>query len=85
MVLYICLKYATKKVAAMNSRLLRAKMVENGLSQKQCAAMIGISENSLCRKCIGKRKFNIEEVAKLCAILNISDPRPIFFDSDSQI
>jgi len=64
----------------VNSNLLKAKMTENGETQKSVAAAIGISENSLSRKIKGIREFRLSEVIKLCDYLRIDDPGPIFFN-----
>ena len=50
-----------------------------GISQNKAADMIGLSRNSLSRKVLGKRDFRLQEVKKLCRLLNIEDPREIFF------
>lgn len=64
----------------MNMNLLKAKMAEKGKTQKNVAAAIGISENSLSRKIKGIREFRLSEMIKLCDYLCIDDPGPIFFN-----
>lgn len=64
----------------MNANLLRGKIAEEGLTQSRLAKAIGISENSLSRKLLGKREFRLSEVVDICNILNIENPEKIFFD-----
>lgn len=64
----------------MNANLLKGKMAENQINQAQLADAIGISENSLSRKLLGKREFRLSEVVNICEVLNIKNPRQIFFD-----
>lgn len=74
-----------KKGAYMNTNLLRAKMVEKGLTQKELAAAIGLSENSVSRKLTGKRDFSIQEALKICEVLSLENPNEIFFANLSHI
>ncbi len=69
----------------MDANLLRAQMVKKGKTQSQVAKAIGISENSMSRKLLGKREFRLSEVQKLCSYLDILDPKEIFLPSLSQI
>lgn len=63
----------------MNTNLLRGKMAEYGVTQSVLASIIGISENSLSRKMLGKREFRLSEVVKICNALKIENPKDIFF------
>lgn len=63
----------------MNANLIRGKIVECGLTQQKLAEKTGISTNSLSRKLSGKRDFRLEEVKKICSVLNIENPSPYFF------
>lgn len=69
----------------MNANMLRAKIKENGLTQKDVSERIGMSENSLSRKICGKRDFSLSEIMTLCAVLSIERPQDIFFQLTSQI
>lgn len=62
----------------MNMNLLRAKMVECGLTQKQVAKGVGMSSNSLSRKLNGNCDFTLSEVRVLCRVLCIKDPVRVF-------
>ena len=70
----------------MNRDLLKGAIVSRGLNQADLAEKIGMSSNSLSRKMLGKRVFTLEEVVKICDILDITDPTAIFFnDIDSNM
>lgn len=66
----------------MNTRLLRAKIVEMGFTQSTLADAIGISQMSLSRKINGLREFRLSEACKICEILHIENPSQIFFTDD---
>ncbi len=66
----------------MNVNLLRGKIAESGMTQSELAKAIGISENSLSRKMQGKRDFRLVEVVEICDVLNIENPKEIFFNND---
>lgn len=62
----------------LNVLEFRAAMARKGLTQRDLAKMIGISERAFgCR--IKDRKFNSNEIEELMKILGITDPVPIFF------
>ena len=65
----------------MNANMLRGKMAEKGFTQERLAEAVGISTNSLSRKLVGERQFRLGEVVKICEVLEINDPRDIFFTS----
>lgn len=62
----------------MNTKLLKAKMVENDITQNKLAKDIGISANSLSRKLNGSREFKLSEICSICEVLSIEDPIAIF-------
>lgn len=64
----------------MNVNLLKGKMAEKQVTQGILASKIGISENSLSRKLLGKREFKLSEVIEICRFLEINNPKEIFFD-----
>lgn len=66
----------------MNVNLLKGKMAEKQFTQGLLAEKIGISENSLSRKMLGKREFRLSEMVEICKVLGIENPKEIFFDSD---
>ena len=55
----------------VNYSPLRGRMRECGLTQKECAAKIGISEGQLNRKLAGEYDFKQHEIHGLCRLLNI--------------
>ena len=63
----------------MNANLLKGCIVSCGLTVKQVADKIGIGETTFYRKMNGQSDFYREEISKICDILSISDPVPIFF------
>lgn len=63
----------------MNTNILKGKMVEKGFTQEKLAEAVGISTNSMSRKLLGERQFRLGEVVKICEVLEIDDPRDIFF------
>ena len=55
----------------MNYNALRGRIREKGLTQKECAAKIGLSEGQLNRKLAGEYDFKQDEIHGLCCLLNI--------------
>ena len=62
----------------LNGNALRAEIVRNGMTQKELAAEIGMSESTFIRK-MKNNAFGIEEAQKMIDRLKIADPCPIFF------
>lgn len=65
----------------MQRDLLRAAIAAQGLTQAKLAKLMGINEQSLSRKMLGKRDFRLSEVLQICEILRIDNPKEIFFTS----
>lgn len=65
----------------MNANMLKGKMTEKGYTQEKLAEAVGISTNSISRKLLGERQFRLGEVVKICEVLDIDDPRDIFFSN----
>lgn len=63
----------------MNVNLFRAELAKNGLTNKQLAEAIGVSESTLYRK-IKNNSFGINEIKAITSVLHIKNPIPIFFD-----
>lgn len=57
----------------MNSNLLKAKMVEKGITQLEMAKGLGISTTSLCRKINGHNELTLSEVIKIMKTLGLTD------------
>lgn len=68
----------------MNRNLLRAKVVENGMTLTQLAKELHLDEATLYRKINGNSDFYRKEIQMIKHILNltIDDIRRIFFDDD---
>lgn len=58
----------------MDKAKLKGKIAERGLSQRKCAAAIGISITAMYQKIneIDGRCFNVDEAKKLCGVLNLT-------------
>lgn len=66
----------------MNYMLLNDTVKKSGLKKKAIAERMNITGYTLGMKLSGVRKFNIDEVADLCRILDISEEKrnAIFFN-----
>lgn len=68
----------------MRQNLFRAKLAENGLSQKDVAKELGMAENTLTHKIREKSFFGVNDVKKMSKLLNLNkdDIFDIFFTDD---
>lgn len=68
----------------MNTKMLKAKMVEHGDTQAHLAVAIGISLSSLNDKITGKVSFRQSDIAAIKKRYSLSaeDVDLIFFDSE---
>lgn len=57
---------------------LRGIIAKNGMSQKDVAAMIGVTPKTFYQK-MEKGIFGSDEIEKMIDGLNIKEPMPIFF------
>lgn len=55
---------------------LKAYMIEDCRNQAAVARKAGIRKSTMCEKLAGKRKFTIDEIQRICAVLNV---RPSMF------
>lgn len=62
-----------------NTNLLKAKIVENGLTQKKMAELLKISLQSFNYKVNNKREFTVNEIVKICDLLKIENKDTYFF------
>lgn len=62
-----------------NTKKLKARLVEKGMSQTDAANAIGISYQSFNSKLRNAIEFKASEIEKLCDILDISDKDAYFF------
>ena len=66
----------------MNKALFKSEMVKNDITRAELAKELGIDYSSLTQKINGKRQFTVGEAMKICEVLHIEDPKPIFFTED---
>lgn len=62
----------------LDKNALRAEIARQGLTQKQVATALGISEKTFISR-MRKGIFGTDEAEKLIVLLKIKDPMPIFF------
>lgn len=62
-----------------NTRKLKAKMVECGVSASELSQIIGISRQSFSMKLNNKADFRATEIKTICDVLRIDDVTPYFF------
>ena len=63
----------------MDIEKLKTVIVDRGYDIKKLSDRLKISEKVLDLKINGKRRFNIEEIIGLVEILDIKNPREVFF------
>ncbi len=64
----------------LNTNLIRAKIVEKGMTQAQVAKEIGMSAKTFSIK-MNSGKFGLDEADKMIRLLNIDKPELYFFAS----
>jgi len=62
----------------INANLIRAKIVENGMTQKQVAQAIGMTAKTFTDK-MKTGKFGLDEADKMIELLKIENPERYFF------
>lgn len=65
----------------VNSRKLKALLVENSYTQSEVAKLLGISTNAFSRKLNNKSQFTLNEAYLLKNILNVVEFERIFFEN----
>ena len=65
-----------------NERKFKAQLVLNGVSMKELAQKMGINESTLYRKIKQDGSFTRDEINQMISILNIDDPKEIFFTEE---
>lgn len=64
----------------VDSRKIRARIIELGLSRQQIAAVLDISEHTLHNKISGLTQFKADEAYQLAKMLGVEDDMvPYFF------
>ena len=56
----------------MKQNLFRAKLAENGLSQKDVAKELGMAENTMTHKIREKSFFGVNDVKKMSKLLHLN-------------
>lgn len=62
----------------VDTNKLRGKIAEKGLSQRDVAQALGISDATFYRK-MKEKKFDSSEISKMINVLEIENPIEIFF------
>lgn len=62
----------------INANMIRAKIVENGMTQAEVAKEIGMSPKTFSIK-MSSGKFGLDEADKMIRLLNIERPELYFF------
>ncbi len=57
--------------------MIRSRMALLGMNQKTLARRLGVSLNTLSSRMTGKSYFTLEEIERLCDVLEIRDPSEI--------
>ena len=65
----------------MNANLIRAKIVENGMTQAEVAKKIGMSAKTFSIK-MNSGKFGLDEAEKMIKLLKIEKPEKYFFATE---
>lgn len=55
----------------MDYTLLRGRIRDHGMSQKEVAEKIGVSEGQFCQKMSGNFAFRQDEINRICTLLDI--------------
>lgn len=62
----------------INTRLIKAKIVENGLTQAELAKQMGMTPKTFSVK-MNSGKFGLDEADKMISLLHIEKPELYFF------
>lgn len=66
----------------LDMKKLRAAMAMQGYNARMLCKEIGMVESTFSMKC--KRGiFNSDEIVRICEVLNVDDPAPIFLNRQS--
>lgn len=63
----------------MDANKLKYEILKSGLSQSKLANMLRVDQKTLSNKVTGKTDFKLSEVIKICEILQIENPRDVFW------
>lgn len=65
-----------------DKKRFRIAVMLKGLSLKQVAQYLGIDISTLYRKINGTSEFTRAEIQQLCELLELDDPKEIFFANE---
>lgn len=65
----------------INANRIRGRIAEMGMTQKQVAEKIGMSEKTFSIK-MNNGKFGLDEADKMIEVLKIEEPEKYFFNGD---
>jgi DNA-binding XRE family transcriptional regulator len=65
----------------VNVILLRTYMRKARVTQKQLAKLLGISEQTMCKR-LQQRVFSTREAVKIAAVLSIKNPAAVFLNPE---
>ena len=65
----------------INANKIRGRIVEMGMTQKQVAEEIGMSEKTFSIK-MNNGKFGLDEADRIIKVLKIEQPEKYFFTND---
>lgn len=57
----------------VDKNMLRCAIARAGMTQQKLATAIGISQNTLSAKILGRSFFNTDEIERICDVLSIVD------------
>lgn len=57
----------------INTRKIKGRMVELGITQKDLSKAIGISQTAVCQKLSNKRPMNLKEAEEISKLLYIGN------------
>lgn len=57
----------------VDKNLLRGAIARAGMTQERLASAIGISQNTLSAKILGRSFFDTDEIDRICDVLSIVD------------
>lgn len=69
----------TEVIKVVNEKLIKSKIVEQGLTQEKVAEQLGISVSALNYKLKGKNEFKANEIFSLSRLLKIKNKDKYFF------
>lgn len=62
-----------------NTNLLKSEIIKKGMTLTEFASSLGISATSFSYKLNNKRCFTVNEILKICELLEIRDKDEYFF------